>query len=169
MADDLCVHGFHNNIRRLVEFPAQLVQVVRALPDTQVRYKPANQWSIVEHIGHVIDIDRLYLQRIELILTQEHQPFALFSIDEVHQQGEYQRSSIAGLIDMLTATHIQIIHILRGLTTDQIVRIGLDSYFGAITLARLIEILVTHQDEHYNHICAIIADYPIESSHTGLE
>ncbi len=163
------MQGFHDNIRRLVEFPAQLVQVVRALPDRQVRYTPANQWSIIEHIGHVIDIDRLYLQRIELILTQEHQPFALFSIDEVHQQGEYQSRSIDELVEVLTTTRIQITHILHALTTDQIVRIGLDDYFGAITLARLIEILVTHQDEHYNHICAIIADYPIESSHTRLE
>ena len=153
---------FHDNIRRLIEFTPQLTQVVNGLSDTQVRYKPANQWSIVEHIGHLIDIDRLYLQRIELILTQEHQPFALFSIDDVHQQGMYQMRSMTELITVLTETHSHIVHTLQGLTTDQMMRIGLDSYFGAITLARLIEILVNHQDEHYHHICAIITDYPIK-------
>ena len=153
---------FHDNIRRLIEFTPQLTQVVNGLSDTQMRYKPANQWSIVEHIGHLIDIDRLYLQRIELILTQEHQPFALFSIDDVHQQGMYQMRSMTELITVLTETHSHIVHTLQGLTTDQMMRIGLDSYFGAITLARLIEILVNHQDEHYHHICAIIADYPIK-------
>ncbi|MFZ9858279.1 MAG: DinB family protein [Roseiflexaceae bacterium] len=155
----------HDNIRRIVEFPPQLVQVVHALPDGQVRYKPANQWSIVEHIGHLIDIDRLYLHRIELILTQEHQPFALFSIDEVHQQGHYQTRPIAELIAVLTETHNHIGHLLHGLKPDQMMRIGLDSYFGAITLAQLIEILVNHQDEHYHHICAI-ADYP---SHNRIQ
>ena len=153
---------FHDNIRRLIEFTPQLTQVVNGLSDTQMRYKPANQWSIVEHIGHLIDIDRLYLQRIELILTQEHQPFALFSIDDVHQQGMYQMRSMTELITVLTETHSHIVHTLQGLTTDQMMRIGLDSYFGAITLARLIEILVNHQDEHYHHICAIITDYPIK-------
>lgn len=156
------MQGFHDNIRRLVEFPTRLVQVTQALPDAQGRYKPANTWSIVEHIGHLIDIDRLYLHRIELILTHEHQPFAHFSIDEVHQQGHYQARPIAELLAVFTETHNHIVHILHGLTTDQTMRIGLDAYFGAITLARLIEILVNHQDEHYRHICAIIADYPIE-------
>lgn len=156
------MQAFHDNIRRLIEFTPQLTQVVDRLSDTLVRYKPANQWSIVEHIGHLIDIDRLYLQRIELILTQEHQPFALFSIDNVHQQGMYQMRSMAELIAVLTDTHSHIVHILQGLTIDQTMRIGLDSYFGAITLARLIEILVNHQDEHYHHICAIITDYPIK-------
>lgn len=154
--------AFHDNIRRLIEFTPQLTQVVDRLSDTQVRYKPANQWSIVEHIGHLIDIDRLYLQRIELILTQEHQPFALFSIDNVHQQGMYQMRSMTELIAVLTDTHSHIVHTLQDLTIDQTMRIGLDSYFGAITLARLIEILVNHQDEHYHHICAIITDYPIK-------
>lgn len=158
----MLVQEVHDNIRRIADFPAQLTPVVRALSDTQVRHQPANQWSIVEHIGHLIDIDRLYLQRIELILTQEHQPFVLFSIDDIHQQGCYQIRPIAELHAVLTETHNHIGHIIQGLTPDQMMRIGFDSYFGAITLARLIEILVNHQDEHYRHICAIIADYPIE-------
>lgn len=151
---------FRDNIRRLIEFTPQLTQVVHRVSDMQVRFTPANQWSIVEHIGHLIDIDRLYLQRIELILTHEYQPFALFRIDEIHQQGMYQTQSIAELIAVLTDTHNHIVRILQCLTNDQMMRIGLDSYFGAITLARLIEILVNHQDEHYHHICKIIADYP---------
>ncbi len=151
-----------DNIRRITDFPAQLAPVVRVLSDTQVRHKPAKQWSIVEHIGHLIDIDQLYLQRIELILTQEHQPFAVFSIDDVHQQGNYQIRSIAELLAVLTETHNRIAHILHGLTPEQMMRMGHDSYFGAITLARLIEVFVNHQDEHYRHICAIITDYPIK-------
>ncbi len=149
-----------DNIRRIIEFPPQLVHVVHGLSDRQMRHQTANQWSIVEHIGHLIDIDRLYLQRIELILTQEHQPFALFRIDEVHQQGRYQTRPIAELLAVLTETHNHIGHILQGLTTDQMMRTGLDSYFGTITLARLVEVLVNHQDEHDHHIRMIIADYP---------
>lgn len=152
----------HDHIRRIIEFPSQLVHVVHRLPDGQVRHQPANQWSIVEHIGHLIDIDRLYLQRIELILTQEHQSFALFSIDDVHQQGNYQTRPIAELLAVLTEMHNHIGHILHGLTPEQMMRMGHDSYFGAITLARLIEVFVNHQDEHYRHICAIITDYPIK-------
>lgn len=158
-AEELLVQEFREHICSIVAFPLQLSRTVHELPDAQVRLKPANQWSIAEHIGHLIDIDRLYLQRIELILAQEHQPFALFSIDAIHQQRNYQTRPIAELIAVLTETHSHIVHIIQGLTTVQMMRIGLDSYFRTITLARLIEVLVNHQDEHYHHICKI-ADYP---------
>ena len=149
---------FVANVAKLSAFPGRVQALVASLSAAQLTFRPHDTaWSILEHIGHLIDIDRIYMDRITLIRTHEHQPFALFSIDGIHQQGNYQAQSIDTLMATLHATRHTTVQVLRDLTAADIVRIGLDSYFGAITLARLIEILANHEDEHYNHMNAIIA------------
>lgn len=149
---------FRTHITQLRAFPNHLHESVSSLLPDVLQYRPQpTGWSILEHIGHVIDIDRIYAQRIDSILTQEYQPFVLFSIDDVHRQGAYHTKSVAELITQLAETRHVLGQTLENLTETDIRRIGLDDYFGPITLARLIEILVDHEDEHYQQICAITA------------
>ena len=144
-------------IAQLSAFPTRVHALVAPLTDDESRLRPHDgAWSIREHIGHLIDIDRIYMERIALIRAHEYQPFALFSIDGIHQQGNYQAQSIDTLLASLHATRHETMRVLHDMTASEFLRIGLDSYFGEITLARLIEILANHEDEHYNHINAII-------------
>lgn len=152
--DDFIAH-----IATLSAFPARIHTLVTPLNAAQLTFRPHNtEWSIQEHIGHLIDIDRVYVERIRLILAHEYQPFALFSIDDIHRAGQYHTASISALISLFTATRHTTVTILRGMTQRDTMRIGRDSYFGEITLARLIEILVNHADEHYATMCRISAD-----------
>lgn len=145
-------------IAKLAVFPTRIETLVAPLAVAQLAYRPHNtEWSIREHIGHLIDIDRIYMERIALIRAKEYQPFALFSIDGIHQQGNYQAQSITALLAALHATRHETVRVWRDMTASEFMRIGLDSYFGEITLARLIEILANHEDEHYNHMCTIVA------------
>ncbi len=145
------------NVARLSAFPARVQTLVASLTVAQCTFRRQDSdWSILEHIGHLIDIDRMYMERIALICTKEYQPFALFSIDGIHQQGNYNAQSINTLIALLRTTRHTTVTALHALTAHDIVRIGIDSYFGEITLARLIEILANHEDEHYDAMCHII-------------
>ena len=146
------------NIAKLAAFPVRIETLVAPLNATQLTFRPHhNEWSIQEHIGHLIDIDCIYMERIALIRAKEHQPFALFSIDGMHQHGNYQAQSIDALMTLLHATRSEMVCVLRDLSAGEFMRIGLDAYFGEITLARLVEILANHEDEHYNHMCTIVA------------
>lgn len=145
-------------IVKLAGFPTRIETLVAPLSAAQLGVRPHDtEWSIREHIGHLIDIDRVYQVRIALIRAHEYQPFATFSIDGIHRQGNYQAQSINTLMASLCATRHETVRVLRDMTASEFMRIGLDSYFGEITLARLIEILANHEDEHYNHMCTIVA------------
>lgn len=149
---------FAATIARIRAFPARIQDIVAPLTNAQLQFRPhAHEWSILEHIGHIIDIDGVYRERIAQICAQEYQPFALFSIDGIHQQGNYQAQSITALLQVLHATRGETVRMGAALTARDSMRIGIDAYFGEITLARLIEILANHEDEHYDAICRIVA------------
>lgn len=144
------------NITNIAAFPARVEALVTPLRVAQLAFRPHDtDWSILEHIGHLIDIDCVYQERIALIRAKEYQPFASFSIDGIHRQGNYHAQSISTLMASLHATRLATVHVVRDMNASEFMRIGIDSYFGEITLARLIEILVHHQDEHYEHMCRI--------------
>lgn len=144
------------NIAKIAAFPARVETLVAPLTTAQLTFRPHDtEWSIREHIGHLIDIDRVYQVRIALIRANEYQPFATFSIDGIHRQGNYQAQSINTLMASLCATRHETVRVLHDMTAREFMRIGIDSYFGEITLARLIEILVHHEDEHYDQMCRI--------------
>lgn len=147
---------FVANVAKLSAFPERIAALVAPLTDTQLSKRPhGTDWSIKEHIGHLIDIDRVFAARIQLILAHEYQPFAQYSIDDVHRQGNYQHRKSSELCGVCAQTRHTTVALLHGLTSSDIMRIGVDSYFGEITLARLIEILVTHTQEHYDAMCLI--------------
>ncbi|MFM7678207.1 MAG: DinB family protein [Roseiflexaceae bacterium] len=144
------------NIAKIAAFPARVETLVAPLTAAQLTFRPHDtEWSMREHIGHLIDIDRIYRERIALIRANEYQPFAPFSIDGIHRQGNYQAQPINTLMASLHTTRHETVRVLRDMTASEFMRIGLDSYFGEITLARLIEILVHHADEHYDQMCRI--------------
>ena len=93
------------HITKLSAFPARLHAFVAPLTDTQLRFRPHDkEWSILENIGHLIDIDRLYVARIDLMLSSERPHFAPFNPDETVQAGNYQTKSLAELMTCLLYT-----------------------------------------------------------------
>jgi len=52
-------------VERLRGTPLRLEERVAGLPLEQVRLRPGDSWSIAEHAGHLGDLERLWLGRIE--------------------------------------------------------------------------------------------------------
>ncbi len=54
------------NIRvRLMGTPARLEDLVRAQPQEVLTRKPSGKWSAQEHAGHLLDLESLWLARVE--------------------------------------------------------------------------------------------------------
>jgi DinB superfamily len=54
------------NIRvRLMGTPARLEDIVRAQPQEVLTRKPSGKWSAQEHAGHLLDLESLWLARVE--------------------------------------------------------------------------------------------------------
>jgi hypothetical protein len=52
--------------------PKQIAAAVSGLPDKTLRYKPAPQkWSILEILGHLVDIEIVYAHRLRQMLADK--------------------------------------------------------------------------------------------------
>ena len=144
---------FAAHIAKLSDFPARLHTFVTPLTDTQLRFRPQDkEWSILENIGHLIDIDRLYVERVDLILSSERPQFAPFNPDEHVSAGNYQTKSLTELMTTYTELRLATVAGLSTIAPDELTRVGIHARFGEITVARLVEILANHDEVHYTQM-----------------
>jgi DinB superfamily len=50
---------------RLRGTPARLEEIVRAYPRERLVHKPAEKWSAQEHAGHLLDLEPLWMARVD--------------------------------------------------------------------------------------------------------
>ena len=54
----------YNILDRVADNPIRILHHFREIHDGQLSLKPANKWSIKEHIGHLIDLEELHRLRL---------------------------------------------------------------------------------------------------------
>ena len=54
--------------RRLREAPGRVARDVEDIPDAVTRQRPPDRWSIAEHVGHLADLEPLWLGRVQDVL-----------------------------------------------------------------------------------------------------
>ena len=144
---------FRAQIATLRAFPARLQAFVAPLNEAQLRFRPQDkEWSIVENIGHLIDIDRLYVARVDLMLSSERPQFAPFTPDDQVRAGGYQAKPLADLLATYSELRQATVAGLSTIAPDELTRVGIHARFGEITIARLVEILVNHDEVHYTQM-----------------
>src|SRR6202166_3953249 len=63
------VELFPNLCVRLRGTPARLEEIVRARPQERLVQKPEGKWSAQEHAGHLLDLEPLWMARVDDYLT----------------------------------------------------------------------------------------------------
>jgi hypothetical protein len=157
------MQDFHDNIQRLVAFPQQLMQVVEALTEAQLRFKPANEWSVIENIGHLIDIDELYVGRVDRILAEERPAFPRFEPDPIVAAKGYQQMNSHDVLQQFITTRQATIDGLSTIEPDELGRAGIHAVYGEMTLQRLVEQLANHDQKHLVQIHETLAAYAAQS------
>lgn len=150
---------FRDNVRRLVEFPQHLSHIIGALTDAQLSFKPANEWSVIENIGHLIDIDELYVGRVDRILAEERPEFPRFDPDPIVATKGYQQMNGHTLLQQFIATRQATIDGLSTIEPDELDRAGVHAVYGEMTLRRLVEQLANHDQKHLVQIHETLAAY----------
>ena len=65
----LPVDVFPSVVERLRGTPARLEERLRSLPPEVLTRRPEDRWSIQENAGHLLDLERLWLGRLEDVLS----------------------------------------------------------------------------------------------------
>lgn len=157
------MQDFRDNVQRLVEFPQQLSRITDGLTDAQLRFKPANEWSVIENIGHLIDIDELYVGRVDRILAEERPEFPRFEPDPLVATKGYQQMDGHALLQQFIATRQATIDGLSTIEPDELDRAGMHAVYGEMTLRRLVDHLANHDQKHLVQIQETLATYAAQS------
>jgi len=143
---------------QLAAFPERLKQQVQGLADPALRFRPAEgEWSAVEVVGHLIDVEALYSARIRQMLASDNPAFAPFSPDELVRQRDYQNKQIAFLLITLAERRAEHLEFLRMLRPAQLARMGTHPTRGPLSAAELIRGLAGHDVNHSNQIANNLA------------
>lgn len=143
----------------LAAFPARLQQKVQGLDAATLHFRPApGEWSILEVVGHIIDVSTLWPSRIRHMLASENP--ALAAVDPAWvQQRDYQNKQPAFLIQTLAEGREEFVAFMRTLRGPQLERTGMHPTRGQLTVAQAVAALADHDRIHTEQIEGNLAAY----------
>lgn len=141
----------------LAAFPAALRQQVQPLADAALRYKPEGEWSAIENVGHLIDIENLWMARFRQMLAAENPALPAIDVDETVRQRDYQHKDPANLLHRFAEQRAETVEFVRGLKPLHLERTGIHPVRGEITLAQGIAIMANHDRLHSEQIAKTVA------------
>lgn len=136
--------------RKLQGFPSAIRKIVAGLSEDALRSrKPGREFSILENVCHLRDIEREgYTQRLRRLLD-ETKPF-LPDIDgsRIARERDYNSQQIQSALEDFAVARMGNVAVVCGIQPDQLGREGFLETVGPITVERLLEVMQNHDREH---------------------
>jgi uncharacterized damage-inducible protein DinB len=134
--------------------PKQIAAAVSGLPDKTLRYKPsADQWCILEVLGHLADIEIVYAHRLRQMLADEKPVIAPIDQDAWARNLGYLDSPAPELIALYGLNRH---HTLRLLRRRKSIDLEKSAYHPElkhdVTVAEYVERIGTHGANHLAQI-----------------
>jgi hypothetical protein len=144
----------------LGETPSSIEMVIKSLSESEVRHKPDEQdFSVLEHICHMRDIEgEGYRPRIQRLLAEDNPFLPDIDGDRLALERGYNSQEIASAFEEFSRFRAENLRVLRSVPLDKLESVGILENVGAISLAKLILMMLEHDDEHLQTINKWIAD-----------
>jgi hypothetical protein len=144
-------------------FSGLVIQVDRLrarLLGIDTRYKPSlEKWSINEHLGHLIDVDRdIWGPRIHTMIQIRNAYFENIDQDQLVKDHRWQDASLAELTAQLMRARWNNAILINALPEEAFVATAKHFDRGVITLQNIIEIMVDHDAHHLERIRELIQE-----------
>lgn len=154
MSDDI-----KSQIDLLAAFPEQLKRQIAGLDDAALRFRPApDEWSIMELVGHIIDVGTLWPGRTRQMLATDNPTLAAIDPAWVRQR-DYQNKQPSFLLITLAEQRAEYVEFLRVLRPAQLARPGVHPTRGPLTVEQGIAALADHDRIHSEQIAANLAAF----------
>ena len=143
----------------LAAFPEQLKRQIQGLDEAALRFRPApDEWSIMEIIGHIIDVGALWPGRTRQMLATENPALAVVDPNWVRQR-DYHNKQAGFLLITLAEQRAEYVEFLRMLRPAQLARMGIHPTRGLLTVEQGIAALADHDHGHSRQIAANLEAY----------
>lgn len=98
------LHGtFPSIYERLDGLLVRLESKLETIPTPHLHVRPNNKWSIKEHIGHLIDLEELWIKRVNDFLEGKEILSAADLENTKTHQADHNRTNLADLISSLAS------------------------------------------------------------------
>jgi len=147
---------FTGLMQSLAEAPAKLERLLRSISPQQLRMRDADQFSALENICHLRDIEiEGYSERIRRIL-QEQEP-SLQDIDgaQLAIERDYNHDHVDSAFSAFSAARERNLELLQNLGAEELARKGNLEGVGLITLGKLLEMMEEHDQGHIEELTMI--------------
>ena len=139
---------FPTILERLEGTSARLARKMKHLKG-DLPHSQAGQWSIKKEIGHLIDLEPLWLIRAKQILRGERNLVAADLTNRQTHQADHDAQSVATLIKQFGRERQKLLNILQNVPDDDLEKAAIHPRLG--TPMRLVDLafFVAEHDDHH--------------------
>lgn len=144
------LHAFPHHVRELVARAPQERLAIRAKDGT---------FSFVEHVWHLADLESEgYGVRIAKLLAEDDPELPDFRGDVVAEQRNYRALDVGPGLEKFASARAANLAVVAGLTGEQLQRSGRQEGEGRVTIARVLEMMRTHDAGHAAELHALLVE-----------
>jgi uncharacterized damage-inducible protein DinB len=137
---------------QLVRLKTQLasVDVLFAGASTErIDRRPASgKWSARENLAHIGRYHEIFLERLNLILTETSPQFARYRAEDDPGWQDWASRPFEEIRNQVTALRLKLIDRIAGLQASDYARAGIHSAFGEMSLSMWLEFFLVHEAHH---------------------
>jgi uncharacterized damage-inducible protein DinB len=109
-------------IERLEGTPARLSEKLRRIDADRYKVKPNDKWSILEHVGHLSDVEPLWQGRLDDILQGAKEMRAADLTNRLTNEANHNEQSPRDLLDNFAMLRALTVSLLRQLKDEDVFR-----------------------------------------------
>lgn len=142
-------------IERLTETPARVRALLEGICETELSRKPSDDvFSLRENVMHLRDIDiEGYEKRVMLVLAEEHPLLPDVDGARLSRERDYNNAPLAPALEAFAASRARSMERLRGADLSRTAEF---EGVGSVTLQRLLELWIEHDEGHLADIEALL-------------
>jgi uncharacterized damage-inducible protein DinB len=126
-----------------------LDEALRGVPVEKILEPPiSGKWSANENLAHLGRYHEIFLERIELILTEQNPKFSRYRAEEDPEWEAWRTLAYKEVAGKLASLREMLVTKLKSLSTEDYARTGIHPKFGAMTLALWLEFFLVHEAHH---------------------
>jgi uncharacterized damage-inducible protein DinB len=145
---------------QLEAFTGTLQGMVAGLPQAALTHRPGpEEWSIVEVVGHLEDVDALMMGRIERALTEDRPELPVYEEKGPVKERNFQAQPFAQVLEAFLARRAAFVALLRRLTPAELERFGVHPMHGELSVDRIPRSLPRHDETHRGQIAGNLEHY----------
>ncbi len=136
-------------MERLEGTSIRLSHKVRDVPEIALKNKVDGKWSIMEHLGHLIDLEPLWQGRLDDILNGEKYLRPTDLENKATDLAGHNDQNVQGILDRFHKVRVETMNRLRKLTPEEVLKSGLHPRLETPMRVMDLFLFVAEHDDHH--------------------